>query len=566
MTYARIPPLGASASASIQANTAGLIPDIQSSLPQMPGMPPITSPEKSARQIIESSPIAEDIASDWGPAIGIAGKIGIPSEKVMNDPGAAVTFMMQAMPVVLEAAGISGDALDYVTMASKFAPEIGALVDGRPKPIVFGLVKTGAAYGCQQLGIPPELGTATIDVIRAGEISDETFEAAGGMGGAIGGSALCSLVGIPPCIGGFAGGIAGKAVGGFVASLGHIGSSKAEKDKERAERQRLEAQITGELNAIRRGYEDAIRQWRPSWWAQVDGVIDGFNAQWQALECGDPAHGAVGTRFPLLWSGQGTVNPYFVYPYSSSTCTVPINRNLSRGTGCLNSKGLLVGMVESGCPQPYGCPYPGLPVQGAPNAFAARVIQAFAAYDIWWVPPEGRDQINQGWVDYLSKPNERPIDPTTRNRGMFAGKTWTQGIADVTAAKSKCSTHACRVQADKDLSLGYNAYKSELAAKFAEAVSLEHINAAALRISTDLTSSAATYAAAQQINASRSAAIQGGYGKLLASQTQNATLIIKKNQDLLRARTHGRLINRVVNYGALALGGALLVGALAKRS
>lgn len=554
MSYASIPSLGALTASGVLNVGAS----INSSAPQVPGMPALSTPTDTMNQIMASSPDAKSVEGDWAPAMDAAASIGMPNAEMMGDPGKATAFMMQAMPTVMQAAGITGPAADIAQVASGFAPQVGALVDGHPGPLVMAGIKTGAAYGCQELGIPPDIGNITVDAIAAGEFSEETLIAAGGLGGAVGGSALCSLVGIPPCIGGFVGGTAGKLVGGFVGSALNVGRSSADKKAAREAQKALEAQAAGQLASIRAQYVDMVRANRGVWWAKFDNVIDNFSLQWQALECN-----ITRVRFPLLWSGTGTVNPYFLYPYAASTCARPPNRNLSKGTGCLNSKGLLSVVTESGCPEPYGCPYPTFPTIGS-DPYNERVLQAFAAYDIWWVPPESRSAIDQLWLDSLPKPNDFPTDPTTRHRGIFAGKTWTEGIADLQAGKNGCTTHACRVRSDSEMALGFSAYKAALSAVVAEALSLDGVNAAAMRIAGDMTSTAGIYYAAQKINANKSAAINKDYPKLLAQSKTDSSLIIAENTKLKKAIDGGRVINSAVNYGALGIGAILLAGAIAR--
>jgi hypothetical protein len=554
MSYAHIPPLG-------RVTVDGAISvgvNIKSQVPQVPGMPALATPTDTLNQIMASSPDVASIEGDWAPAIDAAAKIGMPSSEVMKDPGKAASYMVTALPIVMDAAGVKGTGADIAQVAAGFAPQVGALVDGHPGPLVVAGIKTGAAYGCQQLGIPPDIGNITIDAIASGEFSDQTLIAAGGLGGAVGGSALCSLIGIPPCVGGFVGGAAGKFVGGFVSSALHIGRSSDEKKAAREAARKLEAQAASELNSVRQQYAAMLLPSRGTWWAKFDNIIDNFSLQWQALEC-NITH----VRFPLLWSGTGNVNPFFVYPYQASLCARAPNKNLSKGTGCLNSKGILSTVTERGCPEPYGCPYPTFPTIGS-DPTTERVLQAFAAYDIWWAPPENRQPIDQAWVDSLPKPNDRPRDQTLAHRGIFAGRTWAEGIAALISGKNGCTTHACRVQSDKNLALGFAQYKAELTAVATEALSLDGVTAAAMRIAGDMTSSAGIYYAAQQINANRSSVINRDYTRLLAASKDHADLIMSENAKLKKAIDTGVILNRVVNYGVLGVGATLFALALTK--
>src|SRR6185295_11573445 len=238
---------GSEASINVSAVINGKIPPIAGGLP-------LETLKETLDQIVASSPAIQQVKQDWGPAMDIAGKLNIPYGDIAKNPSLAVQFMMGALPTLLEAAGIDGAPADIAAVASGFAPQIGALARGHTTPLVMAGIKTGAAYGCRELGIPPDIGNITIDAVLAGELTDKTLVAAGGLGGAIGGSALCSLIGVPPCIGGYIGGFAGKLAGGALAGVLSIGGGKAEREAKRAERAKLEAAIRGQLDSIRQQY------------------------------------------------------------------------------------------------------------------------------------------------------------------------------------------------------------------------------------------------------------------------------------------------------------------------
>jgi hypothetical protein len=428
-------------------------------------------------------------------------------------------------------------------------------------------VKTGAAYGCKQLGIPPEIGNITIDAIADGEISEKTLIAAGGLGGAVGGAAICSLIGIPPCIGGYLGGMAGKFVGGAVSDLLHLGMGKSDREAARQARLKLEAGMRGELSGLRTAYINMTLGARAAWWANFDHMIDNLSMQWQAIECaGLPPNPSGDTavtygRIPLLWSGIGTVNPFFLYPFNASTCARPLNQNLSRGTGCLNSRGLLSSVTELGCRQPYGCPYPSFPELGAKDSFDERVVQAFAAYDIWWVPQGGRKAIDDQWPALFPTGDARPRDPSVR--AHQGGRSWVTYLADVqTTRDTKCQTNACKAPLDREHGATLERYKLDLSVTAADALSFDAISGALMRISGDLTMTAGIYAAAAAINANRTALAQGKLDQALSRQKNDASLLKTENQRLAAAITNGRRVNVLANYGMLAMGALLLGGAV----
>lgn len=555
VSYAVVRGLGLSANLNIQA-------EIQGKLPPIPGGMPMALPSDTLNQIIQSSPAASSIASDWGPALDAVASSGIRPEDIAKSPGKATQVMITALPMVMDAAGIGGTPSDIAQVAAGFAPQVGQLIDGKPGPLVLAGIKTGAAYGCKELGIPPDIANITIDSIAEGEISQKTLEAAGGLGGAVGGAALCSLIGIPPCIGGFVGGQAGKLLGGALSDLLHIGIGKADREAQRQARLKLESAMRGELSALRTAYINMTLGARGTWWANLDHIIDNVSMQWQAIECaGFPPNPSGDTpvtygRMPLLWSGIGTVNPFFLYPFSASTCARPLNQNLSRGTGCLNSKGLLSSVTELGCRQPYGCPYPSFPALGAGD-WEERVVQALAAYDIWWVPPPGRKAIDDQWASLFPVPDARPRDPNVY--AHVRHNTWVGYLANLTETRGKCTTNRCKAPLDQEHGRTLEWYKSDLAMTSAEALSMEAISAAMMRISGDLATTAGIYAAAGAINANRTALAQGNLSRALAKQKDDASLIMRENGNLSKAIAHGRHVNSITNYGMLAMG-ALLLG------
>ncbi len=553
--------LGASAdfSLDIQAQIKGALPPIAGGLP-------LPLPSDTLNQIMQSSPVAASIASDWAPAIDAVVRSGISYDDITKSPGKAIEVMATALPVVLEAAGVGGTPADIAQIAAGLAPQVGELIDGHPGPLVLAGVKTGAAYGCKQLGIPPEIGNITIDAIADGEISEQTLIAAGGLGGAVGGAAICSLIGIPPCIGGYIGGMAGKFVGGAVSDLLHLGMGKSEREAARQARLKLEGAMRGELSGLRNAYINMTLGSRGTWWANFDHIIDNLSMQWQAIECaGLPPNPSGDTpvtygRIPLLWSGIGTVNPFFLYPFSASTCARPLNQNLSRGTGCLNSRGLLSSVTEIGCRQPYGCPYPSFPALGAKDMWEERVVQAFAAYDIWWVPPGSRKAIDDQWPALFPTGDMKPRDLDVRRHQ--GGRSWVTYLADIqTMRDTKCQSNACKAPLDREHGTTLERYKADLSVTAADALSLDAVSGALMRISGDLTMTAGIYAAAAAINANRTALAQGKLDLALSRQKNDASLLKTENQRLASAITNGRRVNALANYGMLAMGALLLGGA-----
>jgi hypothetical protein len=524
------------------------------------------TPSESYANIIGTAPTADQIQADWQPAMDAVAKYKM---EPTGDIDKNVQFMMSAMPMIVTAIG--GKNVETTQALAMFAngtsPELTAVMHGDVKPMAIIALKAGAAYGCSYIGIPPELGMVTVDVLKDGEITDKDFEAAGGVGGAIGGAALAGFFGVPPSIGGFVGGKVGQLAGGVVADSLKIGGGRAEREAKRKERLAAEAIVRGELTAIRAQFSDMISLKRGEWWSFFDRVVETFGMQWQNLEC------AAFTRFPLLWEGGNGGMPFFDHPYDASTCTRPINKNLSRGIACLNTKSLLpfrslvqnprrpAGEKYVDCKMPIGCPYPSFPPLGA-SEWSERVTQAFAAYDIWWQPSPERGPIDEAWVNALPTPDQRPRDAAMLR--SMGGLSWTAFIAKRSSEKKGCKSHACRVNVDHDIGIAIDAYKAELSAVADAALSFEAINAAAMRIAGDMTRTAGIYAAAVKISASKLELRRGDLDRVLARSKADAELIRKSAGDLQRALEHGQRMNRLVNYGMLVAGGALFAGSLIK--
>jgi hypothetical protein len=144
--------------------------------------------------------------------------------------------------------------------------------------------------------------------------------------------------------------------------------------------------------------------------------------------------------------------------------------------------------------------------------------------------------------------------------------TYTSFIADQTAGRKGCKSDTCRNNIDRAIKYALDLYKAELLKVFEQALSIEAINGAAMRISGDMSRTAGIYGAANRINADRSAAIQGKVGRILTSQGKAADVIMKANAKVRDAERYGKILNGLANYGPLAVGGLLLGGALWKRT
>lgn len=408
MSYAVIPPRGA------------LGEDLPRDLSLLKtGLAPMPTPADTFNQILASSPIPDEVKAEWAPinaAVSGSPLANLNFDEIQKDPSKAINGLAQAMPDVLGNMGIDPGDLgsQLLTIA---AGNVGTLVNGQPGPVVHAAIATSASYACLAVGIPPELGTLAVDAVWNGEINENTIEAAGAVTGAIAGGALGCFIGLPPIIGAFIGSIAGKAVGSLMSDVFDVGYESAKKAAQ-AEWNSLFSSTQNQLTGVRDQYINILMAHRGEYWALFDRIIDNISFQWQVLECNSTY-----ARFPLLWSGSGNVNPYFLYPFTPSLCATPINQNLSRGTGCLNSKGTLPNVLGGGCGAIYGCPYPAFPDMGTNDPYRERVVQAFAAYDIWWVPPEQRQAIDSQWAQFFAQPGNVSTDLKWNNHTMGVFKS-----------------------------------------------------------------------------------------------------------------------------------------------
>lgn len=573
----------------------------------------LETPGQTLEQIALSTPTRAQVANDWAPAMDAMHSMPVPSSLENNIVGAA-SFMEKSVREVANATGIPASARDIAAVAQGLGPAAGQLINGNPGPLMLTGVKVGAAYGAAALGVSPEIATMTIEALSDGELSQSDFEAAGAVAGAVAGAAVCSMIGIPPCIGGWLGAQFGQLIGSTIGRLLFGGKS------EREERRRLYQQdmktFEGQLDAIRSQYAALIQNKRGEWWSAFDRILENLGVQWQDAECSE-----IGQRFPLLW--QGAPNP-FVNPglfrdpsnapymakmiarMAGEGCPLP-NKNLSRGTGCLDLKGMLASGTILGCKQPYGCPYPSFPGTGGGAAgMDERVVQAFAAYDIWWQLPGDRQRIDQAWIDALPKPGDlldehclstpenvdayKNLANTYYNgAGQLCMKpegrriSYTEALAKTEERKRGCKdltrqagpAHITISATERTITNCRNGYGDRInylrrvfpehcAMVTDEALSFEAVNAASMRISSDLTQSIAIYSASRRVNENRSNLIRADLSRAVSKDQANGKLMLKMNDMVVEAGKRGRRLNKIINYGGVAIGAAILAGAVLK--
>jgi hypothetical protein len=158
-------------------------------------------------------------------------------------------------------------------------------------------IEIAVTEACSQLGVEAELGYATYEALRDGDLDRSDCEAMGRTAGAMAGAAIGQAYGIPAPIGAYVGGQIGGSIGTWFADSFHVGQSA---------RERRTAQIEARQEAIQDWFEAQCQQC-----ARIKRIV-GTNHQaylnelirlWLKCEL------EIGVRFGLRWFG---VRPWFL--------------------------------------------------------------------------------------------------------------------------------------------------------------------------------------------------------------------------------------------------------------
>lgn len=507
--------------------------------------------EASFDAVLSGVPTAADLKADTEPYLRALSGIGTPKDPTTES---AIAWGMKALPKLGKEFGVKvpTNEKDLLMLAAGMGPTFlgspgggGIPLDKFPanvKELEVLLVHGAAAYACQQTGIPPELGAVTVEALIDGELTDKDFEAIGGVSGALGGSAICSMLGLPPQIGGWVGAQVGKFVGGTVASVLSIGGGKAERREAERRRRAAEAAVRGALEQQRKQYQDiCINQVRPEYWHAFDLALERLEMQWQGFECD------AGVRFPLLWTGEFSRGLYYFGHPLLTGCTPTITATLQRAGNCsVDGRKLLPYLTDKGCPYVYGCPYPSFPSFGAGDL--ERAAQSIAAYDIWWLPPSERSVNDQQWWNAFQSPSKQLVSEIARYQDI----------------KSRCKSNTCKNINQKQIDQRVSSYGTSLQKTLDAASDIRPLVSAALRVQNDLISTGATYKVAGAIRAQQQLLRSNAKEALLRSISKNradAELVVKNNERLRDAQVFGKRMNTILNYGMLATGGGILLAA-----
>lgn len=505
---------------------------------------------------LAGAPTSAELKRDTEPYLRAVAGIGTPSSPTNQS---AIEWGMKALPKLGKEFGVTVPeskeqlALLAAGMGPAFLGGIGGnsgiSLDKLPsnaKELEHLLVNGAAVYACQQAGIPPELGAVTVEALLDGELTNKDFQAVGGVAGSLGGSAICSMIGVPPQIGAWVGAQVGKFVGGAVASVLSIGGGKAEREEARRKREAAMKAVRGAMESQRAEYQRlCVERIRPEFWHAFDTALERLESQWQGFECD------AGVRFPLLWTGDFDRGlQYFGHPLMSG-CAPTFTASLMRAGGCqVDGRKLLPYVNSKGCPYIYGCPYPTFPSLGA-GSFE-RDAQAVAAYDIWWLAPAQRSTNDQQWWNAFPLPTNQVVSEIARYQDI----------------KSRCASDTCRNVNQKQIDSRMHAYKSVLDKTLESAADTRPLIAATLRVQADIISTGAMYKVAQAIRQQQTILRSNAHEALLRSISKNkqdAELVLASNEAMARAAKSGRRWNAVVNYGMLAMGGGLLAAAVMKQ-
>lgn len=406
--------------------------------------------------------------------------------------------------------------------------------------------RTSAVAACRQLGIPPELGTATVDALSDGEFTSADVESIGGVAGGMGGSYLCGMIGIPPQLGGFVGSFAGKLVGGLVSDALNIGGGSSEREARLKAEKQARAAVRKQLNTIRNQYSSLVMPLiRNIYWQTFDNMLGDIEELWQISECSTGTDASSPMRFPLLWGSSGmlsglpsNVDPFLRRPFDASRCP-PLDYTLSQNPAlCLQNSWITPGNA-SGCPSVFGCPYPSFPNLGA--APAERVAQAFAAHNMWWVQGQNRDANTKAWQENLPHPPSSIVNDIAR---------WTE-------RKSRCASDACRRGIDGDIEQAVKKYDTILQAYVAEA-GPTRLFATGMLVQSDIIASASVYAVANSIRANAAQLRSGKLDRFSRLLAQSPAKIQSAERKAKAAAIAGTLMNGALNVGVPALGALLI--------
>jgi len=527
--------------------------------PELPGIPGLV-PTKAA------------VKEDLGPYIDIANNLAPPPGFDPTDPDTwkpelVIPYGVRMMGELQKELGLAPvdlqQTLGIVKGDIKWLDEMGIPLTSIPtnlREACIAYARCAAVVACKQLGVPPEIGTVTVDALSDGEFTDKDVEAIGSVAGGVAGSTICGLIGIPPQLGGYFGSFAGNVLGGLVSDALDIGGGSAEREERNKQMRAARAAVRKQLNQIRGQYQSlVIPLVRSLYWEVFDRQIADLENFWEGMECLTGVPPKTGTilapvRFPLLWGASGMLQnlgpreaPLLRYAFDAPRCPPP-RYDLTRDETLCVSSALIAPGTASGCPSMFGCPYPKFPPLGAGGG--ERVAQAFAAYNHWWMQPQNRAANTEAWKAALPEPPARIVN----------------FIARRTEERQGCKSDACRHYADRDIGNAVEQYNALLGSAV-ELAGPDPILASGMRIQADIVSSASVYSAASALRVERNAIRSGNTTRIKAimGRIGDPKHIQALQRKIALAKVTGPVLNGLLNFGLPALGAVLLGAAVLRR-
>lgn len=420
------------------------------------------------------------------------------------------------------------------------------------REVAMALAITAAFNVCKQLGIPPEIGTMTVESLADGELTSRDVQSMGGLSGGIAGSYLGGLIGIPPQLGGFVGGYLGKMLGGGVSDLLGIGGGRAEREERRRAEREARQQVRGMLEQVRGQYQQLVPPSRTIFWMVFDDALKQIENEWEQAEC------LAGTIFPILWGASSgprldlrpDEDPFLRYAFYASRCPPPNQALWRNPKQCVSFSQPIEPGTRQGCPSVFRCPYPSFPNLGAGDV--ERVAQAFAAYNFWWIQPPSRGPNTDAWVRNVPRADDRTV----------------AYIARLIEVKSRCASDRCRLIQDGGISQSIDRYKTGALDPYLEQAGPGRLLESAIRVQADVATSAAAYRALYQLRGN-GRMFRDNVGEALRRAVdrnrRDAEIVMAQQGKLLRDERLGKTIGALLNYGVPAAGALMLAGALWRR-
>lgn len=442
---------------------------------------------------------------------------GFDAHAFLTDPKAAEAWMKEALVAYAAANGIpTNTAQAKAYIASIASGALGVPIPSDWPTTTKDLKKVAydfAATACvMYTGVDPKIISVTAEALMDGKLTPDECEAIGGTAGAIAGAAIGQAVGIPAPIGAFIGNLVGRDIGGTLGQIFGAGPSGTEEMEARIAA--MKSWETATVQQANRLCTDA----RKTYWDTFDQLILATEVQWQAAEA------KIGWKFDLRWFG---IESYSKFGQSFSHAWDSTNRRFDGPLITSNRAALFkkesTCVLASGsnkcipgveytyfCSYAYGCPYPPLPPGlNGPTGFA-RDVSAYLARGALWLPPIAR----QVGCSYPLPSALDLMDSQTKDKWLHA----------------MCS----------DLQQ--------------EQAALEALKILSVTVIGDLVKTAASVAAEKAM-----------HDQLMQSRNQLNRNALARGQALAAAKSTGKNLSDLLNYGVLALGAGLLGVALYRR-